>query len=70
MKKITCLNLTEAHKALSEIIADMRSDGDCDYGEYVVDMTHAVHQPEHRLECTGCQQSRGRPMSPRKILYR
>jgi oligoendopeptidase F len=33
-------HLTNAHEALSELITDMKSDPDYDYGEYVVDMTH------------------------------
>jgi hypothetical protein len=42
-KDYVLYNLDEAHKALGEIIADMRSNRDYDYGEYVVDMTHVYH---------------------------
>jgi hypothetical protein len=42
-KDYVLYNLDEAHKALAEIIADMRSNRDYDYGDYVVDMTHVYH---------------------------
>lgn len=42
-KDYVLYNLDEAHKALGEIIADMRSNRDYDYGEYVVDMSHVYH---------------------------
>jgi hypothetical protein len=35
--------LDETQKALDEIIADMRSNRDYDYGEYIVDLTHIYH---------------------------
>ena len=42
-KDYALYNLTEAHKALGELIADMKADPQYDYGEYVVDMTHVYH---------------------------
>jgi hypothetical protein len=42
-KDYVLYNLDEAHKALGEIIADIRSNRDYDYGEYVVDMSHVYH---------------------------
>jgi hypothetical protein len=42
-KDYVLYNLDEAHKALGEIIADMRSNRDYDYGEYVVDLSHVYH---------------------------
>jgi hypothetical protein len=42
-KDYVLYNLDEAQKALSEIIADMRSNRDYDYGAYIVDITHVYH---------------------------
>jgi hypothetical protein len=42
-KDYVLYNLDEAQKALDEIIADMRSNRDYDYGEYIVDLTHVYH---------------------------
>ena len=42
-KDYVLYNLDEAHKALGEIIADMRSNRDYDYGEYIADITHVYH---------------------------
>jgi hypothetical protein len=53
-KDYVLCNLDEAHRALGEIIAELRSNRDYDYGEYVVDMTHVYHPPEHRLERARC----------------
>jgi hypothetical protein len=42
-KDYVLYNLDEAQKALGEIIADMRSNRDYNYGEYIVDITHVYH---------------------------
>jgi hypothetical protein len=36
-------NLSEAQKALGDLIADMKSDPEYDYGNYVVDVAHVYH---------------------------
>lgn len=36
-------NLREAHEALAEIIRDVESQPDYDYGNYTIDMTHLYH---------------------------
>jgi hypothetical protein len=36
-------NLNEAHKALGDLIADMKSDPEYEYGNYVVDIAHVYH---------------------------
>jgi hypothetical protein len=42
-KDYVLYNLDEAQKALGGIIADMRSNRDYDYGEFIVDITHVYH---------------------------
>ena len=49
-KDYVLYNLDEAQKALGEIIADMRSNRDYDYGEYIVDLTHVYHHLNTRDE--------------------
>jgi hypothetical protein len=42
-KDFVLYNLGEAHKALGELIADMKSNRLYGYGEYVVDITHVYN---------------------------
>jgi hypothetical protein len=42
-KDFVLWNLTEAQKALGDLIDDMKSDPDYDYGNYIVDITHVYH---------------------------
>jgi hypothetical protein len=42
-KDFVLFNLTQAHEALAELIADMKSDPDYDYGAYIVDIAHVYH---------------------------
>ena len=42
-KDYVLYNLEKAHKALAEIIAEMKSNRDYDYGEYIADVTHVYH---------------------------
>jgi hypothetical protein len=39
-KEFVLYNLTEAHKALDDLISDMKSDPEYDYGAYIVDIAH------------------------------
>ena len=42
-KDYVLYNLIEAHKALGELIADVTSDPEYEYGNYVVDIAHVYH---------------------------
>jgi len=42
-KEYVLYNLTHAVEALDKLIADMKSDADYDYGNYVVDIAHVYH---------------------------
>ena len=42
-KDYVLYNLGEAQEALGQLIADMKSDPEYDYGEYIVDMGHVYH---------------------------
>ena len=61
-KDYVLYNLDEAQKALGEIIADMRSNRDYDYGEYIVDLTHVYQHLNTGVERPGRRQSCRRQM--------
>ena len=42
-KQYVLAQLTEARDAVDQLIADMRSDPEYDYGEFRVDMEHLYH---------------------------
>ena len=42
-KEYILYNLEHAHEALGQAIADIKSDPEYDYGEYLVDMGHVYH---------------------------
>ena len=42
-KDYVLYNLVEAHKALGELIANVKSDPEYEYGNYVVDIAHVYH---------------------------
>ena len=42
-KDYVLYNLEHAHKALAALIADMKSDPEYEYGNYIVDIAHVYH---------------------------
>lgn len=42
-KNYVLWHLEEAQKAIREIVAEIKSDPDYDYGNYLVDIAHAYH---------------------------